>query len=93
MDFKYSVAPFLRCDKLLDWVKDPLLFKCTVSHCLLSDIQVALTFSNSAVWKSRSDPEWSVCEKSEIFNQSLVLLLELINIDDLPSLFDSITSA
>lgn len=90
--FKGSVGPLLRSNHLFDWVEVPLLAFLIVSPSSLPNITVTMTLSHSVVWKSGSQVECSVGIESEFFNQSLVLFLELINIDNSPSLMSTIFS-
>jgi hypothetical protein len=57
------------------------------------DVSTSSPFNNSSHWHSRSDVEWSVHFKAEIFVHSLgYYILDLVSIDDLPSLVGTVVS-
>lgn len=87
---------------LVGWVVTQDCLLLLVENKLLSliisvevlDNKVSTVSSEYSVhWEHVDDREWSIDEKSELFVESLDLLLELINVDKLPLLAEAVVSA
>ena len=92
MDVKAVVLPVVVSDGLGLLVEPELLLSNIVSPSLEDHVCSTKHLSDSIEWKLRHEIEWSVDVETEFLIQSLGLSLNILGVDNLPSLVGSIVS-